>query len=254
MPGGQTPFQDVEAGVCHTAPMPDGQLIIPSCGLGIGKTISLSSVVGFGHSHAAKISGGLLPTENMSAGVSHKAPMPDDQTHVPCLGVVVCPLAPMPGGCPLPCSGLDHADPGESVLGSLPFILKASVEACQPAPVPGGSGMGQGLLAPMLVGHFISTAGTCEVDEEEVPPNQEGVSPFLHFIGKMRAYLHLPSPEAPSSSQLTGVEMAQGSVLPHQPSLTLPQLLMAEAVFEEVQCRSLKEPKPCSANFQLSRD
>ncbi|MPC45666.1 hypothetical protein E2C01_039372 [Portunus trituberculatus] len=29
---------------------------------------------------------------------------------------------------------------------------------------------------------------------------------------------------------------------------------MAQAVCEEAQCRSLKELKPCSANFQLSMD
>ncbi|MPC54718.1 hypothetical protein E2C01_048643 [Portunus trituberculatus] len=110
MPGGQTPFQDVEAGICHTAPMPSGQLIILSCGLGTGETIPLSSVVEFGHSHAAKVSGGHLPTQNMSIGVSHKAPMPGNQTHVLYIGVGVFPSAPMPGGHPLPHSGLGHVN------------------------------------------------------------------------------------------------------------------------------------------------
>ncbi|MPC58223.1 hypothetical protein E2C01_052219 [Portunus trituberculatus] len=178
----------------------------------------------------------------MSVGVSHKAPIPGDQTHVPCVGVGVCPSAPMPGGHSLPCSGLGHVDPGESLPGSLPLIQEASVEAGQLAPVPGGSEVGQGLSAPMPVSQPLFAARSCEDDEEEVPHNQEGVSPFLHFIGQVWAYLHLPSYEA------------QGKVLPHQPSLTLLQLLMVQAVCEEAQCRSLKELKPCSANFQLSSD
>ncbi|MPC67577.1 hypothetical protein E2C01_061753 [Portunus trituberculatus] len=98
--------------------------------------------------------------------------------------------------------------------------------------------MDRGLSAPMPVGHPLSGAGTCE-DDEEVPSNQEGVSPFLHLIGQVRAYLHLPSPKAPSF-QLTGVERAQGSVLPRQSSLTLLRSVMAQAVREEVQSRSLK--------------
>ncbi|MPC44972.1 hypothetical protein E2C01_038654 [Portunus trituberculatus] len=77
----------------------------------------------------------------------------------------------------------------------------------------------------MLVGHPLSEARTCENDEEEMPLNQ--------------AY---------------GCRKAQSSGLPHQPSPTLPQSLMAQAVRDEPQCRSLKELKPCSANFQLSRD
>ncbi|MPC73264.1 hypothetical protein E2C01_067587 [Portunus trituberculatus] len=106
----------------------------------------------------------------------------------------------------------------------------------------------------MPVGHPLSTAESYEDDEEDVPPNQEGVSPFLHLIGQVRAYLHLPAPEAPSLSYITGVERAQGSVLPRQPSFSLPRLLMAQTLHEEAQCRSLKELMPCSANFQLSRD
>ncbi|MPC59061.1 hypothetical protein E2C01_053076 [Portunus trituberculatus] len=54
MPGGQTPIWDINGGICHTAPMPGGHLITPSCELDIGETIPLSSVVKFGHSHAAK--------------------------------------------------------------------------------------------------------------------------------------------------------------------------------------------------------
>ncbi|MPC38389.1 hypothetical protein E2C01_031895 [Portunus trituberculatus] len=50
------------------------------------------------------------------------------------------------------------------------------------------------------------------------------------------------------------VEREQGSVLPHHLSLTLPQSLMTQAVHEEAQCRSLKEPMPCSANLRLSKD
>ncbi|MPC73014.1 hypothetical protein E2C01_067330 [Portunus trituberculatus] len=118
-------------------------------------------------------------------------------------------------------SGLGHVDNSESVPGSLPLIREDSVEAGHLAPVPGGSGVDQGLSALMPVGYPLFAAGTCENDEEEVPPNQEGVSHFLHLIGQVRAYHHLPSPEAPSSSQLMGVERAQGSVLPHQLSFTL---------------------------------
>ncbi|MPC48419.1 hypothetical protein E2C01_042192 [Portunus trituberculatus] len=92
----------------------------------------------------------------------HTAPMPGDQTHVPCIGVGLCLLAPMPGGHLLPRSGLDHMDPGESVPGSLPLIQEASVEAGQPAPVPGGNEVGQGLSAPMPVDHPISAVETYE--------------------------------------------------------------------------------------------
>ncbi|MPC42467.1 hypothetical protein E2C01_036089 [Portunus trituberculatus] len=222
-PGGQTPFQDVEAAIDHMASMHGGQLIIPSHGLGTGETIPLSLVVEFGRSHAAKMS-----------------------------GVGVCPLAPMPGGHPLPRSGLGNVEPGGSVPGGLPLIQEASVEAGKPALVPGGSVVGQSLLAPMPVGHPLSAAGTCEGDWEEVLPNQEGVSLFLHLTGQGQG--HLPSPEAASSSELTDVERAQGSVLPCHPTLTFPQSLMVQAVHEEAKCRFLKEPKPCSANFQLSTD
>ncbi|MPC89189.1 hypothetical protein E2C01_084124 [Portunus trituberculatus] len=179
--------------------MPGGQLIIPSHGLGV--------VVEFGHSHAFSMFDGLLPTQNMNVGVSHKASMLGNQSHVPCVEVGMYSLAPIPGSHPLPLSGLDHVDPARS----------------------------------------------CEDDEQDVPASQD-VSPVLYLIGQVRAYLHLPSPEAPSLSQLTGVERAQGSVLPRQLSLTLPWSVMAQAVHEEAQCRSLKKPKPCSANFQLSRD
>ncbi|MPC47740.1 hypothetical protein E2C01_041496 [Portunus trituberculatus] len=116
------------------------------------------------------MSGGLLHTQNMSGGVSHKAPMLGDQTHVPCVGVGICSSAPMLGGHPLLRSGFDHMDPGVSVLGGLSLIQEASVEAGQPSPVPGGSGVGQGLLAPMPVGHPFFAAGTHEDDEKEVPP------------------------------------------------------------------------------------
>ncbi|MPC51959.1 hypothetical protein E2C01_045817 [Portunus trituberculatus] len=109
----------------------------------------------------------------MGVGVSHKAPMPGNQNRVPCVGVGVCPSAPMPGDHPLPRSGLGHVDPGGSLPGSLPLVQEASVEAGQPAPVPGGSGVGQGLSAPMPVGHPPSTVRSCEDDEEDVPPNQE---------------------------------------------------------------------------------
>ncbi|MPC56736.1 hypothetical protein E2C01_050702 [Portunus trituberculatus] len=129
----------------------------------------------------------------------------------------------MPGGHPLPHSGLGHVDHGESAPGSLPLIHESSVEAGQLAPVPGDSGVGKGISAPMPVDHSLSAAWTCEDDEEEVPPNQ-------------KAY-----------------ECRKGTG-PSKPSLTLLWLLMAQAVCEETQCRSLKEPKPCSGNFQFSRD
>ncbi|MPC59060.1 hypothetical protein E2C01_053075 [Portunus trituberculatus] len=106
----------------------------------------------------------------MNVGVSHKAPMLDDQIHVPCVRVGVCLSAPIPGSHPLPRSDLGHVDPAGCVPGSLPLIQEASVDAGQPAPVPGGSEVGHGLSAPMPVGQPLSTAGTCEVDEEDVPP------------------------------------------------------------------------------------
>ncbi|MPC87047.1 hypothetical protein E2C01_081895 [Portunus trituberculatus] len=160
----------------------------------------------------------------MSVGVSHNAPILGNQTHVPCVGV-----GAMPGSHNLPHSGLGHVDH---------------------APVPGSSGVGQGLSAPMPVSHPLSAARSCE-DDEDVPPNQENVSLFLHLIGQVRAYLYLPSPEDPSLSQLMGVERPQGSVLPCQPSVTLPLSLRAQAVHEEPYCTSIKEPKPCSVNFEL---
>lgn len=105
----------------------------------------------------------------------------------------------------------------------------------------------------MPIVHPLSATRFCEDDEEEVPPNH-GVSTFLHLIGQVWVYLHLPSPEAPSSSLPLGVERAQGSDLPCQPSLTLTWSLIPQAVHEDAQCRFLKETKPCSANVQLSRD
>lgn len=207
---------------CYMTFIPDSQLPIPSIGLGLGETIPLSSVVEFGHNHAAKLYGGLLltqnvsvgVTQNMSVGVTHKAAMPGDQTHVPCVGISVCPSSPMPG---------NHLDLGVSVLGGPPLIKETFSEAGLPAPLPSGSGVGQGLSAPIPVGHPFSAGGTCEDDELEVPPNQEGVSLFLHLIGQVRAYLLL-SPETPSSSQLTGVERAQLSfalpALTYSPTVT----------------------------------
>ncbi|MPC28669.1 hypothetical protein E2C01_021879 [Portunus trituberculatus] len=156
------------------------------------------------------MSGGLLPTQNMSVGVSHKAPMPGDQTHIPCV--------PLGSHAWQPSSSSQWFGPCGP--GCLPLIQKAFVETGQPAPVPGGSGVSQGLSAPIPVGHPFSAARTCEDDEEEVSPSQ-GVSVFLHLIGQVKAYLHLPSPEAPSSSQLMGIERAQGSAFPCQSSLTL---------------------------------
>ncbi|MPC38388.1 hypothetical protein E2C01_031894 [Portunus trituberculatus] len=87
-------------------------------------------------------------------------------------------MAPLPGSHPLPRSDLGHVNPSESMPGSLPLIQEASIEAGQPAPVSGGSGMGQGLSAPMPVGHPFSTAGICEDDEEDKPLNQESASPL----------------------------------------------------------------------------
>ncbi|MPC63157.1 hypothetical protein E2C01_057251 [Portunus trituberculatus] len=112
IPGGQTSFQDAKDDVSHMASMPSSQLIIPSRELDIDKTIPLSLVVEFAHSNAAKMVGGLFFSQNMSAGVSRKATMLGDQTHVPWVGVGVCLLTPMPGGHPLPHSGLDHVDQG----------------------------------------------------------------------------------------------------------------------------------------------
>ncbi|MPC55759.1 hypothetical protein E2C01_049703 [Portunus trituberculatus] len=92
MPGSQTPFQYAEVGISHTAPMPGGQLIIPSRGLGIR--------------------------------------------------VGVCPLPPMPGGHPFPRSGVNYMDPCKFVLSSFPLFQEDSFEAGRPTAVPGGSGVG----------------------------------------------------------------------------------------------------------------
>ncbi|MPC52822.1 hypothetical protein E2C01_046701 [Portunus trituberculatus] len=146
--------------------------------------------------------------------ICHTAPRPGGQTPFQDVEAAICHTAPMPGGqliIPSRGLGLDETIPLSSV--------EASVVAGQPAPVPGGSGVSQGLSAPMPVGHPLSTAGTFDDDEEEVPPNQD-VSPFLHLICQVKAYLHQPSPEAPSLSQLMGVKKVQGSVLPCQPSLS----------------------------------
>ncbi|MPC47797.1 hypothetical protein E2C01_041554 [Portunus trituberculatus] len=70
------------------------------------------------------MSDGLLPSQNVSVGVSHKAPMLGNQTHVPFVGVGVCPSDPMPGGHPLPCSGVIHMDPAKSVLDSFPLFRR----------------------------------------------------------------------------------------------------------------------------------
>ncbi|MPC50560.1 hypothetical protein E2C01_044389 [Portunus trituberculatus] len=107
-----------------------------------------------------------------------------NQTPVPCLGVGVCLLAPMPGSHPLPSSGVNHMDPDKSVPSSYPFFQEVSVEAGRPTAVPGSSGLGQCLSAPMQVGHFLSTDQSYEDEEEDVAPNQVDVSPYLHFIGQ----------------------------------------------------------------------
>ncbi|MPC64660.1 hypothetical protein E2C01_058778 [Portunus trituberculatus] len=168
MPGGCPTTQEMEVGICHTAPMPGGQLIIPPQGLGKGETIPHSLGLELG----ANMSDALLPSQNVSVGVRHKAPILGNQTHVPCIGVGVWPSAPMPGGHPLPHSGVNHMDPGKSVPDSVPLFQEVSVEAGRPAAVPGGSGVGQGLLAPVPVGHSLSTAKSYEDDEEDMPPNQ----------------------------------------------------------------------------------
>ncbi|MPC62847.1 hypothetical protein E2C01_056937 [Portunus trituberculatus] len=85
----------------------------------------------------------LIPSRGrfrVCVGASHKASMLGNQTHVPCVGVGVCPSAPMPGSHPLPSSGVNHMDPDQSYE-----------------------------------------------DEEDVAPNQTGVSPFLHLIGQGEA-------------------------------------------------------------------
>ncbi|MPC64076.1 hypothetical protein E2C01_058186 [Portunus trituberculatus] len=222
--------------------MPGGQPIIASCGLGISETIPHT----LGVELSTIMSDGLLPSQSVSVGASHKAPMLDNQTHVPCVGFGMCPLALMPGSHPLPRSGMNHMDPSKSMPSSFPIFQEYS-EAGRPTAVPGGSGVSQCLSAPMPVGHPVSTDQSYE--EEEVTPNQVGVSPFLHLIGQVRDYLHLPASEAPSLSHLMGVERIQGSILPCQLSFSVLRLLMAQTVCEEAQCRSLKELKPCSANF-----
>ncbi|MPC47181.1 hypothetical protein E2C01_040917 [Portunus trituberculatus] len=255
MPGGQTHTQDVDGGIYHKAPMLGGQPLIPSNGFirSTGKEmpnalgrLPLALFMGMGLATAIWLScpaTAPLPRIWRSASA-----MPGSQTPFQDVEAGIYPYG-------------SHAwwpayhllTPGESVPGSLPLIQEVSVEAGQLAPLPGGSGVGQGPSSPMPAGHPLSTTGTCEDDEEDVPPNQ-GVSPFLHLIGQVKAYLHMPSLEAPSSSQLMGVERGQGSVLPCQPSLTLPWSLIGQAVREDAQCRSLKEPKPCSPNFRLFRD
>ena len=101
-----------------------------------------------------------------------------------------------------------------------------------------------GVLAPMPDGQP-SSAGACKDDEEEMLATKGAVSPFLHCIGLVRAFLQLSSPEALCSFQLMGIEWAKGSVLPSHTPVTLPWLLMAEAVCEEVQLWALNEPKLC---------
>ncbi|MPC64975.1 hypothetical protein E2C01_059098 [Portunus trituberculatus] len=39
-----------------------------------------------------------------------------NQTHVPCVGIGVCPSAPMPGDHPLPRIGVNHMDPDKRIL------------------------------------------------------------------------------------------------------------------------------------------
>ncbi|MPC60691.1 hypothetical protein E2C01_054747 [Portunus trituberculatus] len=143
-----------------------------SRGLGIIETIPRTLGVELG----AIMSDGLLPSQDVSVGVSHKAPMLGNQTHMPCVGIGVCPSATMPGSHPLPRSGVNHMNPDKS---------EDSVEAGRPSAMPGGSGVGQSLSASMPVGHPLSTVESYEDDEEDVPPNQKGVSPFLHLIGQL---------------------------------------------------------------------
>ncbi|MPC56427.1 hypothetical protein E2C01_050388 [Portunus trituberculatus] len=81
MPGSQTPFQDVEVSVCHTAPMPGDQPIIPSRGLGVSETIPRT----LGVELSTIMSDGLLHSQSVSVGTSHKTPMLVNQTHVPCV-------------------------------------------------------------------------------------------------------------------------------------------------------------------------
>ncbi|MPC58738.1 hypothetical protein E2C01_052747 [Portunus trituberculatus] len=70
----------------------------------------------------------------------------------------------MPGG--------HHMDPGKSVPSSFPIFQEDSVKAGRPTAVPGGSGMGQCLSAPMPVGHPFSTDQSYKDEEEDVAPNQ----------------------------------------------------------------------------------
>ncbi|MPC58419.1 hypothetical protein E2C01_052424 [Portunus trituberculatus] len=107
------------------------------------------------------------------------------------------------------------------------------------APMPGSQPLilSHGLInstAPMPVGHPVSTVGTCEDEEEEVTPNQS-VSPFLHLISQLRAYLHLSSPEAPSLSQLMGTERLSRDWYGWARSFYLPEgALLAPPVNEEL--------------------
>ncbi|MPC56709.1 hypothetical protein E2C01_050674 [Portunus trituberculatus] len=116
--------------------------------------------------HTAPMPGNQTPIQDIDGGVCYTAPMPGGQPLITSHGFIhgsgigVCPSAPMPGGHPLPRCGFSHVDPGESVPCSLLLFQEASVEAGRPAPVPGGSGEGQDLLASMPVGHPLSTVGS----------------------------------------------------------------------------------------------
>ncbi|MPC58360.1 hypothetical protein E2C01_052362 [Portunus trituberculatus] len=262
MPGGQAPFQDVEVGVCHTVPMPGGQTPFQDVEIGICHTVPMPGSqtpfqdVEVGVCHTAPMPSGQTPFQDVEVGVYHMAPMPGGQPIIPSCGLGVSETIPRTLGVELGTIMSDGLLPSQSVSvgASHKASMEVSVEAGRPTVVPGGSGLGQCLSAPMPVGHPLSTEQSYEDEEEDVAPNQVGVSPFLHLIGQVRDHLHLPAPKAPSLSHLTGVERAQGSVLSSNPFFSFPRLLMAQAVREEAQCRSLKEFKPCSANFQLSRD
>ncbi|MPC45199.1 hypothetical protein E2C01_038890 [Portunus trituberculatus] len=109
---------------------------------------SASTVMRVCDSHLALMPGGHSTTQNTEVTNCHTAPTPGSQTPFQDVEAGVNHMAPMPGNqLIIPSCGLGVA------------------------PVPGGSEVGQGLLAPMPVGHPLFTAGTCEDDEEEVSPN-----------------------------------------------------------------------------------
>ncbi|MPC54900.1 hypothetical protein E2C01_048829 [Portunus trituberculatus] len=116
MPGSCPTNQDTEVGICHTVyvPMPGSQTLIRDIYLFIYLFIYFT---------LRKCWVILVPLVGGGVGDSHPALIPSGRPTTQS-------------------SSLGHVDPGESVPGGLPLIQEASVDDGQPAPVPGGSGMG----------------------------------------------------------------------------------------------------------------